>query len=77
MRKSIDKPVIFQNALTQLEEKYRQAMVQSAQLDNERAQLHYQTELLKDLLEEEEDDFYRLSAEHRSTCQVWFECKIV
>ena len=61
---------MLQNALSQLEEKYRQAMVQSAQLDNERAQLHYQTQLLKDLLEEQEDNFYRLNAEHRSTCQV-------
>ena len=62
----------MQSALFQLEEKYRQAMVQSAQLDNEKSQLHYQTQFLKDLLEEQEDDLYRLTAEHKSTCQVMF-----
>lgn len=62
--------MFMQSALSQIKEKYRLAMVQSAQLENERSQLQYQTQLLKDILEDQEDQFYRLSAEHKTTCQV-------
>ncbi len=53
-----------------MEEKYRKAMVQNAQLDNERTQLTYHTQQLRDLLEEQDDQFYRLKKEHRDKCQV-------
>lgn len=58
----------LRDALNELEEKYKKAMVQNAQLDNERAQLSYQCENLRDIMEEQEDDFYRLKKEHRQTC---------
>ena len=61
---------MIQDALNELEEKYRKAMVQNASLDNERAQLSYQCENLRDIMEEQEDDFYRLKKEHRQTCSV-------
>lgn len=38
----------FQDKVTELEEKYRKAMVQIAQLDDEKQALVYQTEDLKD-----------------------------
>jgi len=58
----------LRDALNELEEKYKKAMVQNAQLDNERAQLSYQCENLRDIMEEQEDEFYRLKKEHRQTC---------
>jgi len=53
-----------------MEEKYRRAMLQIAQLDNERSQLQYQTQQLQDLMEEQEDELYRLKREHTKSCQV-------
>ena len=38
-----------------MEEKFRKAMVANAGLDNEKAQLTYQVDLLKDQLEEKEE----------------------
>merc|ERR1712176_855423 len=37
------------------EEKYKKAMVQNAQLDNEKTTIHYENEHMRDLLEEVED----------------------
>ncbi|XP_028404710.1 leucine-rich repeat flightless-interacting protein 2-like [Dendronephthya gigantea] len=45
----------LQDKVTELEEKYRKAMVQIAQLDDEKQALVYQTEDLKDKLEDGED----------------------
>lgn len=45
----------LQDKVTELEEKYRKAMVQIAQLDDEKQSLVYQTEDLKDKLEDGED----------------------
>jgi len=59
----------LKEALGNLEEKYKKAMVQNAQLDNERTQLIYQTQQLRDLLEEQEDEFYRLKKENRASNQ--------
>merc|ERR1719346_473620 len=45
----------LKNELKELEEKFRKAMVANAGLDNEKSQLIYQVELLKDQLEESEE----------------------
>lgn len=45
----------LQNELRDVEEKFRKAMVTNASLDNEKAQLTYQVDLLKDQLEEREE----------------------
>lgn len=50
----------LRDSLSEIEEKYKRAMVQNAQLDNERMQLNYRVEQLKDVMEEHEDKFYRL-----------------
>lgn len=60
----------LQEALAEVEEKYKQAMVQNAQLDNEKATLNYRVETMKDLLEEQDEELYRLRATHKATCQV-------
>lgn len=44
-----------QDALTEVEEKYRKAMVSNAQLDNEKNNLMYQVDTLKDSLMELEE----------------------
>merc|ERR1719394_2219381 len=45
----------LKNEKKELEEKFRKAMVANAGLDNEKSQLNYQVELLKDQLEETEE----------------------
>ncbi|XP_059084810.1 leucine-rich repeat flightless-interacting protein 2-like isoform X2 [Tigriopus californicus] len=45
----------LKNDLRDVEEKFRKAMVTNASLDNEKAQLTYQVDLLKDQLEEREE----------------------
>ncbi|XP_078488900.1 uncharacterized protein LOC100175136 [Ciona intestinalis] len=62
-------PEVLKKALREMENKYNEAMVQTAQLDNEKTQLHYQTQKLLDSLEEQEDDFYRLKKKHKEKCQ--------
>nr|CAB3267250.1 thyroid receptor-interacting protein 11 [Phallusia mammillata] len=59
----------LKNSLNEMEEKYRRAMLQIAQLDNERTQLYYQSQQLQDLMEEQEEELYRLRKEHKRTCQ--------
>lgn len=44
-----------QDALAEVEEKYRKAMVSNAQLDNEKSNLMYQVDTLKDSLMELEE----------------------
>lgn len=49
-----------------MEEKYKKAMVSNAQLDNEKNNLIYQVDTLKDVIEEQEEqmaEFYRENAE--------------
>ena len=48
-----------------MEEKFRKAMVANAGLDNEKAQLTYQVDLLKDQLEETEEQSALVSKELR------------
>ncbi|XP_046379456.2 uncharacterized protein LOC124151152 [Haliotis rufescens] len=55
--------------LRELEEKYRQAMMTSATLDNEKQTLIYQLELLKDQIEEIEESYIELQREHKDRCR--------
>ncbi|XP_071108642.1 dentin sialophosphoprotein-like [Haliotis cracherodii] len=55
--------------LRELEEKYRQAMMTSATLDNEKQTLIYQLELLKDQIEEIEESYIEVQREHKDRCR--------
>ncbi|XP_033856101.1 leucine-rich repeat flightless-interacting protein 2-like isoform X13 [Acipenser ruthenus] len=54
----------LRDSLTEVEEKYKKAMVSNAQLDNEKANLIYQVDTLKDVVEEMEE---LMSEMHRET----------
>lgn len=45
----------YQESLAEVEEKYKKAMVSNAQLDNDKANLIYQVDTLKDVIEEMEE----------------------
>ncbi|XP_019763980.1 leucine-rich repeat flightless-interacting protein 2 isoform X3 [Dendroctonus ponderosae] len=55
--------------LKDVEERFRKAMIANAQLDNDKASQTYQLELLKDRLEELEEDNLQLKREHRDKCR--------
>lgn len=55
--------------LRSLEEKYKTAMMSSAQLDNEKQSLVYQVELLKDQLEEQAESYVELQREYKDKCR--------
>ncbi|XP_018335616.1 leucine-rich repeat flightless-interacting protein 2 isoform X2 [Agrilus planipennis] len=59
----------LRHELKELEEKFRKAMIANAQLDNEKAAQTYQLELLKDRIEEIEDELSRLKREHKDKCR--------
>ncbi|XP_050827736.1 leucine-rich repeat flightless-interacting protein 2 isoform X34 [Serinus canaria] len=70
----------LRDSLAEVEEKYRKAMVSNAQLDNEKNNLIYQVDTLKDVIEEKEEqiaEFYRENEEkskelerQKHTCSV-------
>lgn len=53
-------PECFQHELKEVEEKFRKAMILNAQLDNDKAALGYQLELLKDRIEELHEEYAQL-----------------
>uniref|UniRef100_A0A8C4TZL5 Leucine-rich repeat flightless-interacting protein 2 n=1 Tax=Falco tinnunculus TaxID=100819 RepID=A0A8C4TZL5_FALTI len=56
----------LKDSLAEVEEKYKKAMVSNAQLDNEKNNLVYQVDTLKDVIEEKEEqiaEFYRENEE--------------
>lgn len=56
----------LRESLFEVEEKYKKAMVSNAQLDNEKNNLIYQVDTLKDVIEEQEEqmaEFYRENEE--------------
>ena len=57
--------LLFQNELKDVEEKFRKAMVANASMDNEKSALTYQVELLKDQLEECEEQSALVTKELR------------
>ncbi|XP_074699927.1 leucine-rich repeat flightless-interacting protein 2 isoform X4 [Strix aluco] len=70
----------LKDSLAEVEEKYKKAMVSNAQLDNEKNNLVYQVDTLKDVIEEKEEqiaEFYRENEEkskelerQKHTCSV-------
>ncbi|XP_027005967.1 leucine-rich repeat flightless-interacting protein 2 isoform X19 [Tachysurus fulvidraco] len=53
----------LRESLSEVEEKYKKAMVSNAQLDNDKANLIYQVDTLKDVIEEMEEQMSELSRE--------------
>lgn len=56
----------LKDSLSEVQEKYKKAMVSNAQLDNEKNNLIYQVDTLKDVIEEQEEqmaEFYRENEE--------------
>ncbi|XP_010711379.1 leucine-rich repeat flightless-interacting protein 2 isoform X19 [Meleagris gallopavo] len=70
----------LRDSLSEVEEKYKKAMVSNAQLDNEKNNLVYQVDTLKDVIEEKEEqiaEYYRENEEkskelerQKHTCSV-------
>ena len=60
--------MILQDSLAEVEETYRKAMVSNAQLDNEKSNLMYQVDTLRDTLMELEELLYetRIECEDRA-----------
>ncbi|KAF2355839.1 Leucine-rich repeat flightless-interacting protein 1/2 [Trinorchestia longiramus] len=54
--------------IRELEEKFRGAMISNAQLDNEKSQLTYQVELLKDFRADITEQLTQLKKEHKKKC---------
>ncbi|XP_012938743.1 leucine-rich repeat flightless-interacting protein 1 isoform X2 [Aplysia californica] len=63
------KDVDYKAEVRELEEKYKAAMMTSAQLDNEKQSLVYQVELLKDQLEEQDEGYTELQREFKDKCR--------
>ncbi|XP_023132865.1 leucine-rich repeat flightless-interacting protein 2 isoform X1 [Amphiprion ocellaris] len=53
----------LKESLTEVEEKYKKAMVSNAQLDNDKANLIYQADTLKDVIEEMEEQMAEMKRE--------------
>lgn len=53
----------YQESLSEVEEKYKKAMVSNAQLDNDKANLIYQVDTLKDVIEEMEEQMAEMRRE--------------
>lgn len=58
----------LRHELKEVEEKFRKAMILNAQLDNDKAALGYQLELLKDRIEELNEEYAQLQREHKEKC---------
>ncbi|ROT76551.1 leucine-rich repeat flightless-I-interacting protein 2B, partial [Penaeus vannamei] len=63
--------------LKELDEKFRKAMITNAQLDNEKATLTFEVELMKDKYTELEETHTQLSKEHRKKCTEYEQLKKV
>lgn len=56
--------------MIELEEKLKKALITNSQLDNEKNTYSYQVELLKDDLEELQENYYRLQRELKEKSRV-------
>ena len=57
--------------MIELEEKLKKALITNSQLDNEKNTYSYQVELLKDDLEELQENYYRLQRELKEKSRVY------
>lgn len=62
--------ILFQLQLSDLEEKFRKAMISNAQLDNEKSAYIYQVETLKDEIEEMQENLTQIHKEYREKKRV-------
>ena len=60
----------LQNHLHRLDDKFSKAMVNNAQLDNEKQALTYQVDLYKDDIQELEENLIRLQKDYKDKCRV-------
>lgn len=63
---------MFQAELKELDDKFRKAMISNAQLDNEKATLTYEVELMKDRYTELEETHTQLSVSYIVCIQVYY-----
>lgn len=56
--------------MSEVEEKYKKAMVSNAQLDNEKNNLIYQVDTLKDVIEEQEEQMAEVYRENEEKSKV-------
>lgn len=64
-----------QDSLAEVEEKYRKAMVSNAQLDNEKSNLMYEVDTLKDSLMELEELLSESRRQYEDKAKVWVRHK--
>lgn len=59
----------IRHQLTDTEDKFRKAMINNAQMENEKSTLVYQVDDLRDEMEEMEETFLSLQKEHKEKCR--------
>jgi len=59
----------IRHQLSDIEDKFRKAMITNAQMDNEKASLLYQVDALKDELEETEENFFEMQKDYKEKCR--------
>lgn len=57
--------------MNELEDKFRKAMINNAQLDNEKTSYSYQVDLYKDDLEELEENYNRVHKDYKDKSRVY------
>lgn len=59
----------IRHQLADIEDKFRKAMITNAQMDNDKTSLTYQVDMLKDELEEIEENFLELQKDYKEKCR--------
>ncbi|XP_064613793.1 leucine-rich repeat flightless-interacting protein 2-like isoform X2 [Liolophura sinensis] len=66
---NVDETRDLKSQVYELEEKFKKAMMNTALLDNEKQALLYQVDLLKDKLDDQEEQLMELQREHKDKCR--------